>query len=96
MFYLTRIENDMESGVYATKDDDGTTVVQFFVDKDDAVTYNDQLTAVGYNLSISEAPDEHVDKMCEVLGHAYTVAEPGDIVIPRMETLQDVLGSFFS
>ncbi len=95
MFYLTKVENSLESGVYATKDDDGTTVVQFFVDKDDAVTYNEHLTAVGYELTISEAPDEHVDKMCEVLGHAYTIAEPGDIVVPRMETLADAFESFF-
>ena len=95
MYYLTKVKDSLESGVYATKDDDGTTVVQFFVEKDDATTYNEQLAAVGYDLAISEAPDEHIDKMCEVLGYAYTVVEPGDIVVPRMETLQDVFGSFF-
>lgn len=95
MYFLTKLENDLESGVYATKDDEGTTVVQFFVDKDDAITYNEHLTAVGYDLTISEAPDEHVNKMCEVLGHAYTVAEPGDIVVPRLETLQDAISSIF-
>lgn len=95
MYYLTKTKDSIEHGIYATKDDDGITCVQLFVNKDDAVTYNTQLTAVGYNLEISEAPDEHVDKMCEALGYAYTIVEPGDIVIPRLETLQDVMGSFF-
>lgn len=95
MYLLTKTQDDIQSGVYATKDDDGTTCVQFFVDKDDAITYNELLTAVGYELCISEAPDEHIDKLCEALGHAYTVAEPGDIVVPRMETFQDALGKLF-
>ena len=96
MYFLTKKSNDVGSGVYATKDDDGTTVVQFFVDKDDAITYNEHLGAVGYELEISEAPDDKVDNMCEVLGYAYTIAESGDIIVPRLETLQDVIGEFFN
>ena len=57
------------------------------MDKDDAVWYNDHLTAVGYDLQITEAPDEAVDKLCEALGYAYTVVEPGQVVIPKMETI---------
>ena len=87
MFMLTRKKGDLESGTYATKCEDGSTLVQFFVDRDDAVCYNDQLTAVGYNLEITEAPDDAVDKLCEALGYAYTVVEPGQIVIPKMETI---------
>lgn len=87
MFMLTRKKDDIESGTYATKSEDGSTIVQFFVDKDDAVCYNDQLTAVGYDLQITETPDEAVDKLCEALGYAYTVVEPGQIVIPKMETI---------
>ena len=87
MFMLTRKKDDIESGTYATKSEDGSTVVQFFVDRDDAVCYNDQLSAVGYNLQITETPDEAVDKLCEALGYAYTVVEPGQIVIPKMETI---------
>ena len=87
MFMLTRKKDDIESGTYATKSEDGSTVVQFFVDRDDAVCYNDQLTAVGYDLQITETPDEAVDKLCEALGYAYTVVEPGQIVIPKMETI---------
>ena len=95
MFYLTKSKNDLEQGVYATKDDDGTTVIQFFVDKDDATTYNTQLGAVGYDLVVSETPDDTVEKLSEALGYAYTVAEPGEIVIPRLETLQDIMGDLF-
>lgn len=89
MFILTKKLNDIESGAYATMDTDGTTVVQFFVDEDDAITYNEQLKAVGYELFVTETPDESVDKMCGMLGYAYTVAEPGEIIVPRTETLLD-------
>ncbi len=95
MYYLTRQEDDAANGVYATKDDDGSTIIQFFVEKDDATTYNTQLNAVGYDLVVSETPDETVEKLSEALGYAYTVVEPGEIVIPRLETLQDTMESFF-
>ena len=87
MFILTRKVDDIESGAYASMDTDGTTVVQFFVDKDDAITYNEQLSAVGHELFVTETPDESVDKLCDMLGYAYTVVEPGEFVVPRTETL---------
>ena len=95
MYFLTRQKDSMDNGVYATKDDDGTTVIQFFVNRDDATTYNTQLSAVGYDLEVSETPDEAVEKLSEALGYAYTVVEPGEIVIPRLETLQHVLDDLF-
>ncbi len=87
MYVLTREENNIESGTYATVDADGTQVIQFFVNKDDAITYNTFLEALGQYLCITETQDEHIDKLCDVLGHAYTVVEPGDVVYPRKETL---------
>ena len=95
MFFLTRKKDSLDSGIYATRDDDGTTVVQFFIKEDDAIMYNTQLGAVGYELEVSQTPDESVEKICDALGHAYTVVEPGDFVVPRLETLQHVLGDFF-
>ena len=91
MFMLTRSKDDLESGAYATLDQDGTTIVQFFVDKDDAMTYNVQLTAVGYELHVTETPDDHIDKLCDMLGYAYSVVEPGDLIVPRTETLLEDL-----
>jgi hypothetical protein len=91
MFILTKDQGDIESGAYATMDNDGVTIVQFFVDKDDALTYNEQLKAVGYDLHVTETPDDSVDKLCDLLGYAYTIAEPGEIVVPRTETLLDDL-----
>ena len=90
MYFLTRKKNDISSGTFATIDTDGTRVIQFFVDKDDAVTYNTYLEALDQHLYVSEAQDELVDKMCDALGEAYTVVEPGDIVIPRLETLEEM------
>ena len=87
MFLLTKVKNDIESGTYATYDQDGRTVVQFFVNKDDAITYNDHLDAIGYKLHVTETSDDNIDKMCDLLGYAYTVVEPGEVVVPRTETL---------
>ena len=91
MYMLTKEEGSIESGAYATKDNDGVTVVQFFVDKDDAVCYTEQLKACNYELEITEVPDEAVDKLCDALGFAYTIAEPGDLIMPRMEILETLL-----
>ena len=90
MYYLTRKKDDMASGTFATMDTDGTRVIQFFVDKDDAITYNTYLEALDQHLYVSETHDEMVDKMCDALGEAYTIVEPGDIVIPRLETLEEM------
>jgi hypothetical protein len=91
MYMLTREKNSIESGAYATRDTDGITVVQFFVDKDDALCYNEQLKACNYELEITEVPDEAIDKLCDALGYAYTVAEPGELVMPRMEIFETLL-----
>lgn len=91
MYLLTKQKDNIESGAYATVDDEGTTIVQFFVDKDDAITYNTLLEAIGEELHITETKDDNVDKMCDVLGYAYSVVEPGEVVFPRIETLQSDL-----
>ena len=93
MFILTKQEGSIESGAYATIDMDGITMVQFFVDKDDAISYNTLLGAVGFELQVTETPDESIDKLCDMLGHAYSVVEPGQVVVPRAETLVDTLSS---
>ena len=90
MYLLTRKKNDISSGTFATIDDYGTRVIQFFVDKDDAVTYNTYLEALDQHLHVSETPDAMVDKMCDALGESYTVVEAGEIVIPRLETLENM------
>jgi hypothetical protein len=94
MFILTKQEGSIESGAYATIDTDGITMVQFFVDKDDAISYNTLLGAVGFELQVTETPDESIDKLCDMLGHAYSVVEPGEVVVPSAETLVDTLSSY--
>jgi hypothetical protein len=87
--YLLTIEpDDIESGTFATCDDDGGAIIQFFKNKDDATTYATQLEAVGVTLYVSETNEKVVDKFCDVNNFAYSVAEEGELVIPRMETLQ--------
>ena len=54
MYLLTKKEGSIESGAFATVDNEGTTIVQFFVDRDDAVSYNIQLEAIGHQLFITE------------------------------------------
>ena len=87
MYLLTKKQDDIESGTYATVDTDGHTIVQFFIDKDDAITYNTMLEALGQDLHITETDNDTADKLCSVLGYAYSIVEPGEIVIPRIETL---------
>ena len=91
MYMLTREKNSIESGAYATRDTDGITVVQFFVNVDDALCYNEQLKACDFELEITEVPDEAVDKLCDALGFAYTVAEPGDLVMPKLEIFETLM-----
>lgn len=86
MFLLTKEKNNILSGAYATSDLDGIVVVQFFKHKDDALFYLTQLEALDQELEISELPDDQVDVMCDSLGYAYSVVEPGEIVYPRLET----------
>ena len=88
MFMLTKKQYDIESGAFASVDDDGRTIVQFFVDKDDAVTYNTHLEALGQDLQVTETKVDEVDKLCSMLGYAYTVVQPGEVVIPLAETIQ--------
>jgi hypothetical protein len=90
MYLLTRIEGKVDSGVYASVDDDGTAIVQFFIDKDDAVSYNIMLEALDQDIHVTEIDSDMQEKLCSVLGHAYTIVEPGEIVIPKVETLHHV------
>ena len=87
MFILTRKIDDIDSGTFATLDGDGNAMIQMFIDKDDAITYNVQLEAVDQPLHVTEVEIESLEKLCTVLGYAYCIIEPGDFVIPKMETL---------
>jgi len=89
MYILTRKEDDIESGAFASVDTDGQTIVQFFMNKDDAITYNTMLEALGQDLHITETDNDTADRLCCILGFAYTIVEPGEIVIPRIETLMN-------
>ena len=91
MYVLTRIEGDLESGAYASVDDDGTAIVQFFVNKDDAITYNTMLEAIDTEIAVTEIDSDNLEKFCSVIGHAYTVVEEGEFVIPKLETLTHTL-----
>ena len=87
MYVLTQKANDLDSGVYAGVDEDGDQIVQFFVNKDDAITYTTLLEATGQSLYITETNNEHIDRMCAALGFAYNIVEPGEIIFPRVETM---------
>ena len=99
---LYAITNNPESpsdGLYATQDLEGNVIVQLFMNEEDAVSYNVQLEALGQNLHVSEIQDENnIDKLCEVMGYAFTIIQPGEVVVPRYETqvfdFQDYLDGF--
>ena len=60
---LTKELGNIESGTFASVDTEGRAIIQFFVNKDDAVMYNTQLEAIGQELHITETDSEAVDKM---------------------------------
>lgn len=91
MYALTK-SGTFDSGVYAIYDVDGTIVVQFFVNEDDAVSYNVHLEALDQVLQVTEVPDDKIEKLCEMMGYAHVIIEPGHTVVPRVETLQKDLG----
>ena len=87
MYILTKKEGDLESGAYASVDDDGTPIVQFFMNKDDAIMYNTQLEALDQDIAVTEIDADAYEKFCSVIGHAYTVIEEGELAIPKLETM---------
>ena len=87
MYLLTK-NGKIESGAYATRDATGDIVVQFFELKEDAESYNVQLDALDQALVVTECPSEHIDKLCDIMGYAHTVIEAGQVVVPRLETLE--------
>ncbi len=91
MYILTKEQDNLESGTYASVDDDGTPIVQFFECKDDAIMYNTMLEAIGQDVEVTEIETEVLEKLTGALGHAYTIVDEGDMVIPRIETLQHAL-----
>mgnify|MGYP002507827669 CR=1 FL=1 len=95
MFLLTKEKDNIGSGAYATVDVDGIPVIQFFKDKDDAEFYRVQLEALDESLEISELDDENVDIMCDAIGFAYSVVEPGEIVYPKLETYRVTFARLF-
>ena len=91
MYLLTKEQDNLESGTYASMDDDGHPIIQFFVNKDDAIMYNTMLEAIGQDVKVTEIESEVLEKLTGALGHAYTIVDEGDLVIPRLETLQHAL-----
>ena len=91
MYLLTRKKDRIDSGVYASVDDEGTPIVQFFVDRDDAMMYNTQLEALDQDICVTEIDDDMLEKFCNVTGHAYSIVDEGEFVIPKLETLEHVL-----
>ena len=91
MYLLTKKKGKLDSGVYASVDDDGTPIVQFFVEKEDAMMYNTQLEALDQEICVTEIDDDMMEKFCNVMGHAYSIVDEGDFVIPKLETLEHVI-----
>ena len=87
MYALTK-NGKFEQGVYAVLGPDNITTVQFFVNEDDALRYNVHLEAIGTDLIVTKVDQDNADKMCELMGYAHTVIEPGHLVVPRAETIQ--------
>ena len=91
MFILTKKVDDVDSCTFASMDDDGRTIIQMFVNKDDAITYNVHLEAIDQTLFVTEVEGDNLEKLCGALGHPYSIVEPGDLVIPKLESMMAYL-----
>ena len=56
----TKIPDSLEQGLYATIDTEGNTVVQLFVDKDDAISYNVHLEALDQGLHVTAIEQQNM------------------------------------
>ena len=53
VYALTQIPDSLEQVLYATVDEEGNTVIQLFVDEDDAISYNVHLEALDQGLHVT-------------------------------------------
>lgn len=89
VYVISISETDPTTGMYAVHDEDGETMVQVFLDKDDAECYNIHLEALGQDLHVCEVKDgETVYRLCDMMGYGFVTINKGEVVVPRMETLK--------
>ena len=89
VYVISISETDPTTGMYAVHDEDGETMVQVFLDKDDAECYNIHLEALGQDLHVCEVKDgESVYHLCEMMGYGSATINKGEVVVPRMETIK--------
>ena len=89
VYVITNEPSNPTGGLYAVTDDDGNTVVQMFLDEDDAISYNVHLEALGQDLHVHRIGDgTSIHHLCEIMGYAFVIIPKGEVVVPRTETLQ--------
>lgn len=89
VYVISISEEDPTTGLYAVYDEDGETMVQIFLDKDDAECYNTHLEALGQELHVCEIEDkEAIYRLCDMLGYGFVTIKQGEVVVPRIETLK--------
>ncbi|QIN96779.1 hypothetical protein [Synechococcus phage S-N03] len=89
VYVISISETDPTTGMYAVYDEDGETMVQVFLDRDDAECYNTHLEALGQELHVCEIPDnEAIYRLCDMMGYGFVTINKGEVVVPRMETLK--------
>ena len=92
VYIISVDEKDPTSGMYAVLDEDGQTMVQVFLYKDDATSYNVHLEALGQDLHVCELQDRTpVFNLCEMMGYGFVIINKGEVVVPRIETLKSDL-----
>lgn len=92
VYVITNEPTNPTGGLYAIYDDEGGTVVQMFLDEDDAISYNVHLEALGQNLHVRKIEDgTTIHHLCEIMGYAFVIIPKGEVVVPRLETLKSDL-----
>lgn len=88
-FVITNDKEDPTAGMYATTDNYGNTIIQLFLDRDDAISYNIHLEAIGMELYVVGIEDgDSIRQLCEMMGHGTTTINKGEVTVPRIETLK--------
>lgn len=81
--YMLSANNGEDSGAFALENEDGTKLIYFFEEEDDAERYLGLLEADDYPAMIVVEVDKEVAiKACKLYNYSYAIITPNDFVFP--------------
>lgn len=81
--YMLSANNGQDSGAFALEEEDGTKLIYFFEEEEDAERYLGLLEADDYpDMIIVEVDKEVAIKACKLYNYSYAIITPKDLVFP--------------